>query len=560
MGAGKTTVGRQLARRLKKRFVDCDHELERRLGVTIQRIFEHEGEEGFRQRETALLSDLVHEQGMVLATGGGIVMRPENRALLVEHGFVIYLCVSPSVLWERLRHDRHRPLLKVEDPRQRIIDLYNLRDGLYRGVADVIVQGGQMGLMGVVRRVEREWRASTGTTHPARALPAGDAAAASCVQSIINSAGAGRPTNSAMQTLTVDLGSRSYPIHIGPGLLRQPQLLVPHLRTRRAVIVTNEVVAPLYLATLRDALASAGVACSDIVLPDGEVHKNSDSLNRIYDNLLERRCERSTTLIALGGGVIGDLCGYAAATYQRGVPFIQIPTTLLAQVDSSVGGKTGINHRLGKNMIGAFHQPKLVLADTETLDTLPAREFSAGLAEVIKYGLIRDREFLEWLETNMARLLAREPAALAHAIYRACATKAAIVAEDETETGNRALLNLGHTFGHAIETGSGYGVWLHGEAVAAGTLMAAELSRLMGWLTQDDVARTRRILEAAKLPLDAPSMGVPRYLELMAHDKKVQAGRLRLILLRALGDALICDNAGADAIAEAISACCPAHA
>ncbi|MBL8480776.1 MAG: 3-dehydroquinate synthase [Rhodocyclaceae bacterium] len=363
-----------------------------------------------------------------------------------------------------------------------------------------------------------------------------------------------------MQTLNVDLGSRSYPIHIGPGLLRRPDLVLSHLRTRRVVIVSNEIVAPLYLGVLREALAGAGVSCADIILPDGEVHKTSASLNRIYDALLEQRCERSTTLIALGGGVIGDLCGFAAATYQRGVPFIQIPTTLLAQVDSSVGGKTGINHRLGKNMIGAFYQPKLVLADTETLNTLPPREFSAGLAEVIKYGLIRDRAFLDWLESNMARLMEREPDALAYAIQRSCASKAAIVAEDETETGNRALLNLGHTFGHAIETGSGYGVWLHGEAVAAGTLMAAELSRSLGWIGDDDVARVRRIFAAAGLPLIAPSMGVARYLELMAHDKKVQAGRLRLILLRALGDAVICDNADPDAIAAAISICCLEHA
>ena len=291
-----------------------------------------------------------------------------------------------------------------------------------------------------------------------------------------------------MQTLNVALAKRSYPIQIGRGLLTDASLILPHLKRKHVAIVTNTTVAPLYLAQLSDTLQASGVQVIPIILPDGEAYKNSDTLNSIYDALLQNRCERSTTLIALGGGVIGDLTGYAAATFLRGVPFIQIPTTLLSQVDSSVGGKTGINHPLGKNMIGAFYQPQLVLADIDTLQTLPPREFSAGVAEVIKYGLIRDAQFFDWLERHMAQLMQLDEAVLSEAIYRSCQNKADVVAKDEHEQGERALLNLGHTFGHAIENAMGYGVWLHGEAVAAGTMMAADLSQRMAWLSADELA------------------------------------------------------------------------
>lgn len=342
-----------------------------------------------------------------------------------------------------------------------------------------------------------------------------------------------------MQTLTVELGVRAYPIHVGPGLITRTELLLPVLASARVAVVTNTTVAPLYLARFTEALAAAGVASLPIVLPDGEQYKDWQSLNRIFDRLLAARMERKDALVALGGGVIGDLTGFAAATYLRGVPFVQVPTTLLAQVDSSVGGKTGINHPLGKNMIGAFYQPRLVLADTDTLATLPDRELSAGLAEVVKYGLIRDAAFFAWLEANMERLLAREASALTHAILVSCRTKAEIVAQDERESGPRALLNLGHTFGHAIETGLGYGRWLHGEAVAAGMVLAAELSRALGWLAAEDVARIKRLLARARLPVDAPALGVARYLELMGLDKKVEGGRLRFVLLKAIGEAVV---------------------
>ena len=357
-----------------------------------------------------------------------------------------------------------------------------------------------------------------------------------------------------MQTLHVDLGDRSYPIHIGSGLLRRPELILPHLPQKRVMVVTNTVVAPLYLAQLKATLEAAEVAVAQVVLPDGEACKNWETLNLIFDALLTQRAERKTTLIALGGGVVGDMTGFAAASYQRGVPFIQIPTTLLSQVDSSVGGKTGINHPLGKNMIGAFYQPKMVLADTDTLKTLPARELSAGLAEVIKYGLIWDADFLAWLEANMDRLRALDPVAITHAIYRSCEIKAQVVGQDEREGGIRAILNLGHTFGHAIETGMGYGNWLHGEAVAAGMVMAAETSRRMGWLSEADVARTRALIRVAGLPDVAPDLGADTYLEYMGHDKKVEGGKMRFVLLKKLGEAVITADVPTDVLTGVLTA------
>ena len=342
-----------------------------------------------------------------------------------------------------------------------------------------------------------------------------------------------------MQTLEVSLGDRSYPIHIGSQLISQPALILPHLKRKSVAIITNSTVAPLYLARVAQPLRDAGVKVIEVILPDGEAYKNGETLNLIYDALLQNRCERTTTLIALGGGVIGDLTGYAAATYLRGVPFIQIPTTLLAQVDSSVGGKTGINHPLGKNMIGAFYQPQLVLADIDTLHTLPKRELAAGIAEVIKYGLIRDPDFFLWLERNISLLNTLDAAVTGYAVYRSCQNKAEVVAADELESGERALLNLGHTFGHAIENAMGYGVWLHGEAVAAGTMMAANLSHRLGWFTETEVKRTYDLLSAANLPLTPPSLGVERYLELMGLDKKVEDGKIRLVLLKGIGKSLI---------------------
>jgi 3-dehydroquinate synthase len=341
-----------------------------------------------------------------------------------------------------------------------------------------------------------------------------------------------------MNTLVVDLGDRSYPIRIGRCLFASPTLLTEHVHGRQVMVVSNTTVAPLYLDAVSGMLSGFNVR--SVILPDGEEYKTLDTLNTIFTALLENRFNRGCTLVALGGGVVGDITGFAAASYQRGVAFVQIPTTLLAQVDSSVGGKTGVNHPLGKNMIGAFHQPNCVLIDTDTLDTLDDRQLSAGLAEVIKYGLIRDRVFFTWLEQNMAALKHRNKQALAYAIERSCSIKAEIVAADERESGQRALLNLGHTFGHAIETGTGYGNWLHGEAVAAGMLMAADLSARHGWLSADAVHRTEALLHKAGLPTRPPAeMAADTFLNLMAVDKKVVDGGLRLVLLKGIGNALV---------------------
>ncbi|PHV11988.1 3-dehydroquinate synthase [Chitinimonas sp. BJB300] len=338
-----------------------------------------------------------------------------------------------------------------------------------------------------------------------------------------------------MFTVPVELDHAPYQILIARGLLKDATPFLEILPQPRVAIVTNTTVAALYLEDFQKVLDSAGVEALPIVLPDGEQYKTWETLNLILDALLEHRCERRTTLIALGGGVIGDMTGFAAAIYQRGMPFIQVPTTLLAQVDSSVGGKTAINHPLGKNMIGAFYQPRLVLADLDTLITLPAREYSAGLAEVIKYGLIDDLPFLEWLETNMAALMRRDLDAVAYAVERSCRNKARIVAADEREEGIRALLNLGHTFGHAIEAGLGYGKWLHGEAIAAGMVLAATSSNHLGWLDVADVARVKAVLTQANLPVDAPALGYERWMALMAQDKKVLDGKIRFVLMRRLG-------------------------
>lgn len=355
-----------------------------------------------------------------------------------------------------------------------------------------------------------------------------------------------------MQTLHVDLGDRSYPIYIGRSLLAQADLIKQHIKGNQVMVVSNETVAPLYLSTLKAALS--GLRYSEVILPDGEQHKTLEVLSVIYDRLLEDRHNRTTTLIALGGGVVGDMTGFAAASYQRGVNFIQIPTTLLSQVDSSVGGKTGVNHPLGKNMIGAFHQPQCVIADTDTLMTLPVRELSAGVAEVIKYGLICDAEFYAWLLVNVSRLMAREPSALAEAILRSCENKARVVASDEKESGIRAILNLGHTFGHAIETVQGYGNWLHGEAVAAGMVLAADLSVRKGWLDAEQLPRLIALLQQAKLPVEPPEMSQQQFLDLMAIDKKVLDGQLRLVLMKSLGDAVVTSDVSEQEVRDTLAA------
>ncbi len=342
-----------------------------------------------------------------------------------------------------------------------------------------------------------------------------------------------------MMIVNVDLGERAYPIHIGTDLLGRTELFAPHIAGAAVTIVTNTTVDPLYGDVLRAALAPLGKQVSTIVLPDGEAYKNWETLNLIFDGLLSAHADRKTTLIALGGGVIGDMTGFAAACYMRGVPFIQAPTTLLSQVDSSVGGKTGINHPLGKNMIGAFYQPQAVIADIGALRTLPDRELAAGLAEVVKSGAIADAAFFDWIEANLDALNGRDPDALAEAVRRSCEIKARVVAADEREGGLRAILNFGHTFGHAIEAGLGYGAWLHGEAVGCGMALAADLSVRLGHLDEAERGRLNRVIAAAHLPTRAPALGDARYMDLMRVDKKAEAGQVKFILLRRLGETII---------------------
>jgi 3-dehydroquinate synthase len=355
-------------------------------------------------------------------------------------------------------------------------------------------------------------------------------------------------------TLQVDLGERSYPIFIGHQLLSDADLIARHVPGKRVAIVTNTKVGPLYLDDVVARLAGAGKQVTTIVLPDGEEEKNWSNLMRIFDVLLAEKCDRKTTLVALGGGVIGDMTGFAAATYMRGVPFIQVPTTLLAQVDSSVGGKTGINHPLGKNMIGAFYQPQAVIADISTLNTLPPRELSAGLAEVIKHGAIIDAKFFDWIEANIAKLVARDSAVLAYAIQRSCEIKANVVRQDEREGGLRAILNFGHTFGHAIEAGLGYGEWLHGEAVGCGMVMAADLSCRLGFIDAATRERMIALVQAAGLPIVAPDLGAERWLELMQVDKKNEGGQIKFILIKPLGTPVIMP-VPQDALLATLQAC-----
>ncbi|HEY1042651.1 MAG TPA: bifunctional shikimate kinase/3-dehydroquinate synthase AroKB [Telluria sp.] len=516
MGAGKTTIGRQLARKLNKRFIDSDHEIEARTGASIPWIFEIEGEANFRRREADVIRDLTAQDGIVLATGGGAILDPGTRALLRERGTVVYLRSSINSILTRTAHDKNRPLLQTADPRRRLEELSAQREPLYRELAHVVVDTGRPNVQSMVQTILTQLAAHE-KSHTAK--PASP-----------------NMTEPASRTLTVELGERSYPILIGEGVAG---LVARYVKGGSAAIVTNDTVAPLYLDALAASLRTAGKEVVTVVLPDGEQHKNWQSLMQVFDALLANKCDRKTTVVALGGGVIGDLAGFAAASYMRGVPFVQVPTTLLSQVDSSVGGKTGINHPLGKNMIGAFYQPQAVLADTASLATLPQRELSAGLAEIIKHGAIADPGLFAWLEANVAQVLAREHAALTHVIARSCEIKADVVRQDEREGGIRAILNFGHTFGHAIEAGMGYGAWLHGEAVGCGMVMAAELSRRLGYIDAQQAARIKALVAASGLPTVAPSMPLERWIELMEVDKKNEGGAIRFILLKPLGKAVI---------------------
>ena len=542
MGSGKTTIGRQLARRLGKRFVDSDHEIEARTGASIPLIFDIEGEASFRRREADVIRDLSSQRGIVLATGGGAVLDAGTRARLAERGTVIYLRAHVNSILQRVAHDKNRPLLRTADPRRTLELLTAQREPLYREVAHLVIDTGRPNVQSMVQTILEQLAALARKS------------AIASMNSPASLPGTAERPDASPFTLNVDLGERSYPIAIGPGLLDDAALVVRYVNGRQVAIVTNTTVAPLYLEKIAAPLRAAGRDVLEIILPDGEQYKNWESLMLVFDAMLAHKCDRQTTVVALGGGVIGDMAGFAAASYMRGVPFVQVPTTLLAQVDSSVGGKTGLNHPLGKNMIGAFYQPRAVLADTSTLATLPARELAAGLAEVIKHGAILDAAFFDWLEQNMAKLVARDPAALAHAIARSCEIKADVVRRDEREGGLRAVLNFGHTFGHAIEAGLGYGNWLHGEAVGCGMVMAADLSQRLGQVDAATAARVKALVAAAGLPVAAPDLGAARWLELMKVDKKNEDGAIRFILLKPLGSPSIGPAQEADLLAT-LDAC-----
>ena len=547
MGSGKTTVGRALAKKLNKRFIDSDHEIEARTGASISLIFEIEGEASFRQREAEVIADLTALDDIVLATGGGAILSPRNRAMLASRGTVIYLRATVNSILQRTSHDKSRPLLQTADPRRRIEELLREREPLYSEIAEIVIDTGRPNVQFLVQSILSQFD-GVPTKTPDQPMQTAS------FQRPINPAPAGAAETSSPQQLQVNLGERSYPIAIGPALLDDAALLARHVPGERVAVVTNTVVAPLYLAQLTRSLEAAGKQVTPIILPNGEEEKTWSCLMRIFDALLAAKCDRKTTLIALGGGVVGDMTGFAAATYMRGVPLVQMPTTLLSQVDSSVGGKTGINHPLGKNMIGAFYQPQAVIADTATLTTLPDRELSAGLAEVIKHGAIIDAVFFEWIENNIAALLAKEPAAIAHAIKRSCEIKAEVVRQDEREGGIRAILNFGHTFGHAIEAGLGFGTWLHGEAVGCGMVMAADLSQRLGYIDASSCERIRRLVAAAGLPVVAPDLGQATWRELMEVDKKNEGGVICFILLRPLGTACI-TTAPDQALAATLEAC-----
>ena len=519
MGSGKTTVGRALAKKLNKRFIDTDHEIEARTGVSIPVIFEVEGEASFRQREAEVVKDLTAQDGVVLATGGGAILDEASRRFLHERGTVIYLRAGINSILQRTRHDKNRPLLRIADPRKKLEELEAQREPLYQQIAHLVIETGRPNVQFLVQSILTQLALIPGALSSENVLL--------------------MQQQASFQTLRVELGERSYPIAIGASLLASSDVLRQNIKGQRVAIVTNTVVAPLYLAALEERLHGLGKQVISIILPDGEEHKTWASLMLIFDALLEAKCDRKITLLALGGGVIGDMTGFAAASYMRGVPFVQIPTTLLSQVDSSVGGKTGINHPLGKNMIGAFYQPQAVIADTATLNTLPDRELSAGLAEVIKHGAIIDAAFFEWIETHIVQLRNKDAESLAYAISRSCEIKADVVRQDEREGGLRAILNFGHTFAHAIESGLGYGKWLHGEAVGCGMVMAADLSCRMGYIDYVSKIRVQQLVEAAGLPSVAPDLGESRWLELMEVDKKNENGQIKFILLKPLGAPII---------------------
>ena len=530
MGCGKTSVGRRLADRLGWPFVDSDVEIEHAAGCSINEIFERFGEPAFRDGERRVIRRLLDGAPKVIATGGGAFMDPDTRTLIKAEAMSVWLKADIDVLVERTGRRGTRPLLRGKNAKTVLSDLAAQRYPHY-AEADIAVSSGRGPHEAVVNAI---------------------------IAALKDHAAMSKPADKIRQTVPVALAGRAYDIEIGPDLLsRAGDWVMPLLARPRSVIVTDQHVAARHLPTLASALSQAGIGHDSIVLAPGEGSKNFAQLDALCDRLLALEVERRDIIIALGGGVIGDLTGFAAAILRRGIDFIQIPTTLLAQVDSAVGGKTGINTALGKNLVGAFHQPRLVLADTAVLDSLPKRELLAGYAEVVKYGLLGDAGFFAWLERHGQALLAGDQALRAQAIATCCRAKAAIVARDERETGDRALLNLGHSFGHALEAAGQYdGRLLHGEAVAIGMVMAFHLSRQLGYCSDDDVARVRAHLHAVGLPVHPKQRDIvldpDQMIDLMRQDKKVVDGCTVLILARGIGQAHIDREVSPSALRQAI--------
>lgn len=508
MGTGKSSVARELARVLGRKIIDIDSEIEKK-GMPITEIFRQFGEARFRDMETATVKEASALRSVIISTGGGVVLRRENMVLLMERGVVVCLTATPETILQRTSKTNERPLLQVPDPLGKIRDLLHSRESCYRQ-ADIII--------------------NTEEKNPRQ-----------IAEEIIEKVSEVNINRGPAPSVRVGLGERSYDIYIGRGIMAGLGQAISGLgRSRQVALISNPTIYPLYGPAVLASLKDAGFDTVPIIIPDGEEFKNLDSANIIYGELLKQKFDRHSILVALGGGVIGDITGFAASTYMRGINFVQVPTTLLAQVDSSVGGKTGVNHPLGKNMIGTFWQPRMVWIDTDTLNTLPGRELLAGMAEVIKYGIIRDEPLFRYLENEKGRILALSADAIGHIVKRSCEIKAGVVSLDERESGLRAILNYGHTIGHAIETLTGYKEYLHGEAVAIGMHFEAGIARGKGILKRADEERIKELIALYELPVDMPrKLGLQEIYEAMQVDKKVSEGAVRVVLPERIGSVLV---------------------